>query len=269
LTEISRRKVLRAMGSGMLAGAASPLVAQYCAYQLKVERSHLKLPRWDAKGLKLGFISDFHLNGASQTDRAIESAKVLMAEKPDLIALGGDYLEHSHAPLMENLKRFLSAFQDLTVPVIAIMGNHDYWSRGAAEILSAFKASSVRMLRNEVFEFQGVSVAGIDDHIDRKSDFKFFPVGSVSKSLVALMHEPDVVRFQPLHVSLQVSGHSHGGQVCFPFGKQIHTPGWAKDFIRGYYPRAKVPLYVSRGVGTTGVDYRLFCAPEVTLLELI
>lgn len=268
MSDLSRRNLLRAMGSGMVVGAASPLFGQYCAYQLTVERPKIKLPKWDAPGLKLGFITDFHLTGRSQTERAVRSARLTFAQKPDLIILGGDYLEHAHESEIKNLKAFLEVFNESNCPVIAIMGNHDYWSNAVPDVFESFKRSPVRLLRNELYEFQGVSIAGIDDYIDRKSDFKFFPAGTVSKSLIAVLHEPDVVRWQPDHVSLQISGHSHGGQVCLPSGQHIHTPKWAKDYISGYYPDAKVPLYVSRGVGTTGIDARLFCSPEVTVFEL-
>ena len=90
----------------------------------------------------------------------------------------------------------------------------------------------------------------------------------MSKSLLALFHEPDFVSEVPKHVSLQVSGHSHGGQICLPGGYAVHTPFGAKKYKSGYYPDARVPLYVTRGVGTTGPDYRLFCRPEVTILTL-
>lgn len=252
----------------MLAGVTSPLIGQYSAYQLTVEHVDLKLPRWDAPGLKLGFISDFHLTAEGPAKRAIQSVQLTFRERPDLIVLGGDYIERNTDAQLKRLDQFLAVFADSPCPVVAIMGNHDYWSKGAAEVFERFSKSPVELLRNQVYDFHGVSVVGIDDYIDRKAKFDFFPEGAVSRSLIALMHEPDVVRRQPPNVSLQLSGHSHGGQVCLPFGKHLHTPGWARDYVKGYYPKAKVPLYVSRGVGTTGIDARFFCPPEVTILKI-
>jgi predicted MPP superfamily phosphohydrolase len=84
-----------------------------------------------------------------------------------------------------------------------------------------------------------------------------------------MLHEPDYVDdVTPAECSLQVSGHSHGGQMCLPFGRPLSLPRGARKYFGGFYPDAKVPLYVSRGVGTIGVDLRFFCPPEVTVLTL-
>jgi predicted MPP superfamily phosphohydrolase len=123
-------------------------------------------------------------------------------------------------------------------------------------------------LRNGSFEVDGVTVAGIDDAIAGRNNPEFLQPGRHSKSLLTLLHEPDVVEDTPDHVSLQISGHSHGGQICLPTGVALHTPKGAKKYISGFYPDAKVPLYVTRGVGTQGLDWRLFCLPEVSLLTI-
>jgi predicted MPP superfamily phosphohydrolase len=67
--------------------------------------------------------------------------------------------------------------------------------------------------------------------------------------------------------SLVVSGHSHGGQVCLPFGIALYTPYGARKYIAGYYAEARTPLFVSRGVGVNrGIRYN--CPPEVNILTL-
>jgi predicted MPP superfamily phosphohydrolase len=162
----------------------------------------------------------------------------------------------------------VAEFNDAACPVVAIMGNHDYWSTVPRKVVEAFRESKVKMLLNQTFELDGVTIAGLDDAIQRAQSYEFFPAGTVSKSLIALFHEPDFVKDMPKHVSLQISGHSHGGQVCLPFGKSMYTPYGARKYVAGFYPDARVPLFVSRGVGTTGPDYRLFCAPEVSVLTL-
>lgn len=265
---VSRRQVLRGLGLGVAAGTLSPLYARHQAYDLKLVEKTLELPRWNANGFRLAFISDFHLTGVSQTDRAIESVRMAFEAKPHMVILGGDFLEHNLESEHDNVKRFLGSFDGAPCPCVSVLGNHDFWSLSVDQLTGEIQRSNLKLLRNELFELDGVTVAGIDDYIDHKSRFDFFPEGRVSKSLISVLHEPDVVKKQPEHVSLQLSGHSHGGQVCMPFGKHLHTPGFAKDYIAGYYPNAKVPLFVTKGVGTTGVDYRLFCDPEVAILTL-
>lgn len=265
---VSRRQVLRGLGLGVAAGTLSPLYARHQAYDLRVVEKTLELPKWNADGFRVAFLSDFHVTGASQTDRAMESVRLALAAKPDVLLVGGDFLEHNIESEHENVRRFLKAFDGAPCPCVTVLGNHDYWSTSVDVLTGEIHRSNLKLLRNELFELDGVTIAGIDDYIDLKSRFDFYPRGRVSKNLIAILHEPDVVKRQPDHVSLQVSGHSHGGQVCLPFGKHVHTPGFAKKYIAGFYPAAKVPLYVTKGVGTTGVDYRLFCDPEVSVLTL-
>jgi uncharacterized protein len=85
---------------------------------------------------------------------------------------------------------------------------------------------------------------------------------------VIVWHEPDAVDALPAGPDLMVSGHSHGGQFLAPWGWAPGTSELGKKYIRGWYPRAPVPLYVSRGVGTTGPPSRLFCPAEVSILTL-
>jgi hypothetical protein len=99
-------------------------------------------------------------------------------------------------------------------------------------------------------------------------DPAFIADGSYSPSLIALMHEPDFVSILPKKVCLQLSGHSHGGQMCLPMGVPIHLPRGGRLYVQGFYPHAPVPLYVTRGIGTTGLDFRTFCPPEVSILTL-
>lgn len=264
----SRRQVLKGLGLGITAGTLSPLYARHQAYNLKLERHDLTLPKWNASGLRVAVLSDFHLTGAAQTDRAIAAAQMAFAEKPDIVVVCGDFIEHDLPQELDNTKRFLAAFDQATCPCVGVLGNHDYWSLATEDLVATIRRSRLKLLRNEIFELDGVSIAGVDDFIGSRAKFDFYPPGRVSKSLISLMHEPDIVKRQPRHVSLQLSGHSHGGQVCLPFGQHLHTPGFAKQYIAGFYPHAKVPLYVTRGIGTTGVDYRLFCDPEVSLLTL-
>jgi predicted MPP superfamily phosphohydrolase len=117
-------------------------------------------------------------------------------------------------------------------------------------------------------EVNGVTIAGIDDAIANRQRYDFLTGGNHSKSLVALFHEPDFVDEVPKHISLQLSGHSHGGQICLPGGFSVHSPFGARKYVAGFYPNARVPLYVTRGIGTTGPDLRTFCRPEVSILTL-
>jgi predicted MPP superfamily phosphohydrolase len=85
---------------------------------------------------------------------------------------------------------------------------------------------------------------------------------------VTLFHEPDFVERVDPRSSLMIAGHTHGGQVCWPWGSAVHLPKGGRKYQKGFYAHTKVPLYVSRGVGTVGPDYRCFAPPEVSVLTL-
>jgi predicted MPP superfamily phosphohydrolase len=265
---VSRRSVLRALGAGLIAGSASPSIAKSYAHHVELNTRTLTLPHWSADGFKLAFLSDLHMNSAAKLQRAREAARLAISVEPDVIILGGDYLDLRHPSIVQNVATFLAEFREARCPVVAVMGNHDYWSGAARPLLEEFSRSPVRMLRNDLFEVEGVTLAGIDDAIEGRQRMDFFPKGRVSPSIISVFHEPDFVREMPDHVSLQISGHSHGGQVCLPFGAPLYTPFGARDYTAGFYRKARVPVFVTRGVGTTGPDFRVFCAPEVSVLTL-
>jgi uncharacterized protein len=123
----------------------------------------------------------------------------------------------------------------------------------------------MRLLRNETVELDGVRICGIDDALMKKHRPDLV---RGNKNTLALLHEPDFVDDLDPGPSLLLAGHSHGGQICLPGGVALHTPRGARKFTSGFYPDNPIPVYVSRGVGTTGPNWRLFCPPEATILTL-
>lgn len=265
---LTRSDFIRWACFGGTAAVASMAYSDYSAYALVVERRELRLPKWNADGLRVAVISDVHVNHDNATRRAQESVRLAIAEKPDIFVVTGDFVNSSRDQALANIQ---SAFQDLagvSFPCVAVMGNHDYWTDQPRKVMDAVRQTPLKLLINETFEHQGVTIAGFDDAIGGHPGYQAFPEGSVSSNLIALLHEPDFVSDMADHVSLQISGHSHGGQMCLPFGVILHTPRGAKKYRIGFYENAKVPLYVTRGVGTVGPDLRLFCRPEVSILTL-
>jgi predicted MPP superfamily phosphohydrolase len=235
---------------------------------LELSEQELRLPLWDANEFRVAVLADVHVNSPEETRFACSAARLAMEQKPDAILIPGDYVNFSEAPWLGYVKTFLNEFREAKCPVVGTLGNHDYWTKQPHRIIECFRGSPVRLLRNEVVEVDGVSIAGIDDALANLHRPDVISDAPRSKSLITLLHEPDFVDEVPGHVSLQVSGHSHGGQICLPFGVSLHTPRGARRYIDGFYPDAHVPLFVTRGVGTTGPRYRLFCRPQVAVLTL-
>ena len=262
---LSRRTFVKGAAFGLASAVTTGAYADYSVRTPLLERVDLRLDRWRADGLRVGFITDIHVNDEDEMERARHAAKMLAGTSPDILLFGGDCVNTNRTVGLEHICPSFEPFNRLKCPKIAVLGNHDYWSGAVQKIQKSLEASGFLVLRNEVAEFGSYAIAGYDDRIGGIRDSGFRPDHS---SLLSLMHEPDDVDFVPDHTALQLSGHSHGGQICLPFCVPLHTPRLSRRYRRGFFPDAHVPLYVSRGVGTTGPKWRLFCPPEVTLLTL-
>ena len=266
--KLTRRQVIRCFGAGALASAVPVSMADYSSSWIEIVRTEIALPNWDAKGFRLVVLSDLHVNSARQTALAVKACNIALRENGDAIAIPGDFVNFSDPTRLRNIRIALAPLRNATCPIIATMGNHDYATNRPQAVIETIAKTNVRMLRNEAFEHDGVTFGGLDDALARRHHPEFLRADGLSKSLISLLHEPDFVSEMPGHVSLQVSGHSHGGQICLPGGTPLLSNYGAKTYYAGYYPDARVPLYVTRGVGTTGMQVRVFCRPEVTVLTL-
>ena len=241
MKRVSRRKFLKTLGIGALSGAVSGTYFGDCADWLSLERHEVRLKRWGANGFKVALLADLHVNSEKQALRAERAVAMALDEKPDLVVMAGDFLNRSAPEYLQNLTRALEPLSGAACPCVAVLGNHDYTCRSPQLIVDTIAKTPLRLLINGVFDTQGISVVGIDDAIFRLSRFDFFPVGSVSTDCLAVLHEPDYVSMMPEHASIQVSGHSHGGQICLPFGVALHTPAGSKKYISGFYRKLGFP----------------------------
>ncbi len=113
-------------------------------------------------------------------------------------------------------------------------------------------------------------MGGVNDVLGKTADINLtlrdIPSGEAT---VLLAHEPDFADRVARHsVDLQLSGHSHGGQVRLPFAPPLYLPNLAKKYIWGQYQIGSLTLYTNPGIGTVGVPMRLNCPPEITMITL-
>src|SRR5262249_21522558 len=114
-------------------------------------------------------------------------------------------------------------------------------------------------------------LAGLDDVWCGKHDLEAALNGiPPGQAVIALVHEPDYADTvaNDSRIILQLSGHSHGGQVCTPGGGGIWYPTWGRKYPRGLYAIKNMTLYTNRGVGMVGWQLRFSCRPEITLHKL-
>ena len=275
---ISRRTFLKAgcgvVASGpLLAGGGLVYTSQVEINWLKTERVLLTLPNLPSAfdGYRVVQISDLHIeepNSQQNAQRAVERALDLA---PDAILITGDFVSgRVQQALITNI------LSPLTAPdgVWATMGNHDHWTDATA-VRDAITAAGINELRNANTPIQrGDStlwLAGVDDiweqHHDLNRALDSIPEG---QSVILLAHEPDFADdVAPTNrVSLQLSGHSHGGQIRLPLIGSPVLPYLGQKYPIGLRKLGEMWLYTNRGVGYVSPAVRFNCRPEITEFTL-
>lgn len=265
----SRRLVLKALvgiGAGTVTGGTAHGFL-YERHDLAVTRAALPvsgLPQ-ALRGLRIGVLTDVHRSQTVSHEMIEHAVRTLMAEAPDLIVLGGDYVSWRDARYMHPAAEALAP---LAAPhgVIAILGNHDddheMPAALAARGFTVLKDARTRLtIRGETMDF-----AGIRFWTYKVGDIAHVLRGSVPHTIL-LAHTPKrLAEAQQLAVPAVISGHTHGGQIVLPgLG-----PVAAREFpvIAGLERREGTSIFVSRGVGTVYVPVRINCPPEVAILTL-
>jgi predicted MPP superfamily phosphohydrolase len=243
-----------------------------------------RLPR-TLEGYTIAQISDVHV-GAFVGDPELRAAEALIRRaRPDLIVMTGDLIDHDirYAP---RLGEFVRRLEQLGARdgVVAIPGNHDYYA-GVDEVLATLREAGARVLRNDgvlvpdgerasaAEVTRGFSLLGVDDLWARRYGDVGGPdlprtlgFARPETARVLLCHNPEFFETAAHEVDLQLSGHTHGGQVTF-----LVRPAdlfLRHGFVMGRYEREGSQLYVNRGFGTAGPPIRLATPPEVTKIVL-
>ena len=267
MKQISRRSVLRAAALGGLSALGAGALGSYTTRWLECNTYSFKLPRW-TKNSRVAYVSDTHLTDENAVAVTREALEYVIAQKPELLLFGGDFVESSSRGSVQRIADAFQPVRNCGIPAFAVLGNHDWAAYHPESVIKAARAAGFVVLQNQSIEIAGISLVGIDCLTFQRANMATFDYLGSHENVLVMLHEPDGVDRLPKFPSLMLAGHSHGGQICLPGGFPITTPQGARRFKRGYYPDAKVPLFVSRGIGETGVRLRLFCRPEASILEL-
>jgi predicted MPP superfamily phosphohydrolase len=276
---LTRRSFFKWMGAlGVTTGAAVAGISYSYnvePHQIQVERLQIQLPRLPGAfdGLTIAHLSDLHLGPYVTAEHLLTAARITNELRADAIVLTGDLVNsswHYIEPCAEILKRFQAP-----LGVYAVLGNHDYWVGFLNLMLRSVAASGVKLLRNEAVPIiRGSStlyLVGIDDLWLRLAN-----IGRALESVpdnackIALMHEPDFADIAAqAEIDLQLSGHSHGGQVRLPGIGPLILPKYGEKYPMGLYRIGNFTrLYTTRGVGVLPPGVRFNCPPEITHITL-
>jgi uncharacterized protein len=258
--------------------AAGAAVAAYAALveprRLVTVRRTIALPHWPPAldGYRVALLSDIHSGVPYMGPRAIARAVGrINEERPDVVLLGGDYID-SHPLWRRNAEPEAVATQlaRLEPPTIAVLGNHD-WRQAGIQMWHALERHGIPVLENAVAEApHGVHIAGLADLRNRRPDLPGTLAGiPAGAPVILLSHDPDVFPLVPERVAITLSGHTHGGQVAIPLLRRLVIPSrYGERYARGHIVEDGRHLYVTSGLGTSGLPVRLLAPPEIVVLEL-
>jgi predicted MPP superfamily phosphohydrolase len=225
-----------------------------------------KLPR-GMDGTRLALVSDIHLGPLTGTRHLGRIVDLINSVNADIVCVVGDLVDGSVA----ELGRFAQPLQDIESKRGAyfVTGNHEYYS-GFAPWVEEVASLGVRPLRNERVELDGLDLAGVNDlggaQFGDGPDFaRALGDRDTARPVVLMAHQPVVARqAAPFGVDLQVSGHTHGGQMA-PFNLVVKLQ---QPVVSGFGEVDGVPVYVTNGAGFWGPPVRVGAPPQVTLIEL-
>lgn len=231
-----------------------------------------KLPK-SLNGLRLVQLSDMHVGLTIGRDFVQDVVRKVNALEPDIVAITGDLIDGS----VQDLGSAIAPLGEIRAALgtYFVTGNHEYYS-GADAWLEFLDGLGIVALRNEHVTVHkngdSIDLAGVDDWTAHQfgnghgADMVRAMEGrDPSKPVVLLAHQP--VQFDEAHehgVDLQISGHTHGGQI-FPFGFLTRL---VQPFLSGLHRRGDSQIYVSSGTGYWGPPMRIAAPSEITLIEL-
>ncbi len=275
---ITRRQAVEATGGAAFLAASGSMLGwgmvrgrhEFQLVELPVRIAGL--PR-TLDGYVIAQVSDIHA-GLYVGERELDEGLALVrAARPDLVVATGDLVdfEPSFAPLVARKLADLPARDGVT----AILGNHDYYA-GAEQVLAALRAAGIGALVDEGRQIRGgdgggFALLGVDD----RASVRFGGSGPrleralsmVPQGLprILLSHQPVTVDEWAGQVALQLSGHTHGGQI----NPGVNLADVVFKYVAGVYPVRGTTLYVNRGFGTVGPPARIGAAPEITRVVLV
>jgi predicted MPP superfamily phosphohydrolase len=279
---ITRRKFVGlAAGAGVAVLAADSILLE--PNRPRIVRREMVLRRWPAEldGFTIAQLSDFHYDSVFSVHPLRSAIGMVNALHPELIVLTGDFVSvpwfGDAAPGAAAAEPCAQLLRQLQSPhgLWAVMGNHDALT-DPDRVTSALRAAGINVLANESVPIERAGVrarfwlSGVDDVLGGTADLDAtLHKVPADEATILLAHEPDyadhVARYP---VDLQLSGHSHGGQVRLPFIRPLYLPDLAHKYVWGQYQIRGLTLYTNPGLGTVGVPVRLNCPPEITLLTM-
>ena len=282
---VSRRdflRLLKIMGleAILLAFAGGIYMREYEPSWVEVNKVTLRLPRLSRSfsGLRMIQISDLHFGGWMTSEHLIDIVQMIVDQSPDLVTITGDFIMgYNRVPnILEKIDEMASILKPISEQALTfgILGNHDYWVNHDA-LLNTLQSAGIRNLNNVVYSLERngemLHFAGVDDVLHHQDRMDQVLMQLPDKGCAILLaHEPDYADVSAAtgRFDLQLSGHSHGGQVILPIIGPPYLPSLAQKYPSGLYRVGEMLQYTNRGLGMAMPYVRFNCRPEITVFTL-
>lgn len=268
----------RALAAALLLAALVGGKAWYDTMRVPfVERLVVKSPGLPAgsRPVRIALISDIHVAGPDMPpERFARIVEQVNGLKPDLIAIAGDLVsEKRTASRIYTAAEALAPLGKLSAPlgVVLVPGNHDHWFGWEKLAVELERYPHIKVLRNQALARGPLMIGGVDDDFTGKADLSA-TLGAMAGRPgvpVVLTHSPDIFPSVPVDVPLVLAGHTHCGQIAYPWGGAPATMSDYGDlYACGVVRQHGKVLVTSAGLGTSLLPVRLFTHPEIWLIEI-
>ena len=226
-------------------------------------------------GSKIVQFSDIHYK-SSYEKRLKKVVKQINELKPDIVFFTGDLVEEGYELTDYDIKTLVESLSKINSKLgkYAIIGNHDVSNKNYTDIMNDSSFTILKNSYDTVYneKTEPILVYGLDDTLKgspKIRDFNNKKLSSIDYKIV-LVHEPDYINefIYDYDVSIVMAGHSHGSQVNIPGINRLGLPKGCKKYYKKYYEVDNVPVYISNGVGSSLIDFRLFSPPSVNVYRL-
>lgn len=219
--------------------------------------------------LNIALVADMHIGIYTRTGELARMAGKLNALHVDMVLIAGDL---TYDP-PHDLAAALAPLRHLDKPTYVVLGNHDVQLPGpplAHKIFRAMAAPNVQFIAHRAIDFPHFRLAGLHDWWSGRDDTSFLKALPHDKPLLVLMHQPHSLRaLRGVDFALAMAGHTHGGQVYIPgLTEKMFMLVRDEQYVNGYYTTPTGKLFVTPGIGMTGVPLRFDCPPTIDVLEL-
>ena len=271
---IRRRLALLAL---MLVGAVGAKAWHDTMRDPAVERLVIESKRLPAGSppVTIALLSDIHVAGPdmppSRLEAIVGQVNVL---KPDLVAVAGDLIsEKRTATRIYSAAEVIAPLGKLSAPlgVVVVPGNHDHWFDWEQLAAELARYPQITVLRNASAQRGPLVVGGVDDDFTGRADLPATTAAMAANRgpRIMLSHSPDIFPQVPVDVELVLAGHTHCGQIAYPWGGAPATMSDYGDlYACGVARQHGKTLVTSAGLGTSLLPVRLFTHPEIWLIEI-